>query len=411
MTLIKNIGQLVLYPRGPIGGKSLTNVQFLQDASLLLSDQKIEWLGRSDEVPDHDVAEVIDAHGCCVVPGLVDCHTHTVFAGDRASEFVKQIKGRSYAEISASGGGIRVTVAAVREATEDQLIELALPRLRRMLQNGVTTVEIKSGYGLSVDDELKMLRAVKRLNEIQPVELVGTYLAAHTTPLEYAGRTNEYLDEVLGDEVLARIREEGLAEFIDVFCEKTAFDVIQARRVLEAGAKIGLDARLHADQITQCGASRLAGEFGARSADHLETIDDEGIEAMHGGGTIAVLLPACSFFLNVAQAPARRLIDADLCIALATDFNPGSSMVESLPLTMSIACTQMRMTPAEALIGATANAAAVLSRQDRIGALAPGMQADLLILDVPTIDHWPYHVGRNCVHTVIKNGKVAAENL
>ncbi|GAF99050.1 unnamed protein product, partial [marine sediment metagenome] len=217
--------------------------------------------------------ELVDAMGGCVVPGLIDCHTHTVFAGTREGEFVQRLEGKSYAEIAEAGGGIKVTVEAVRAADRDRLVELALPRLRRMLANGVTTVEIKSGYGLTVDDELKMLEAIRRLNELQPIELVGTYLAAHTVPREFAGRVDAYLDSVLDDAVLSRIRREGLAEFCDVFCERTAFDVARSRRVLTTAARFGLKPRLHADQINQMGATILAGEVGAISADHLETID------------------------------------------------------------------------------------------------------------------------------------------
>jgi imidazolonepropionase len=339
---------------------------------------------------------------------LIDCHTHAVFAGSREREFVQRIEGRSYAEIAESGGGIRVTVDAVRAASCDELVELALPRLERMLRGGVTTVEVKSGYGLSVDDELKMLGAVKRLRALQPVELVATYLAAHTTPREFAGRADEYLDSVFDERVLGRIRDEKLAEFCDVFCERTAFDVEQSRRVLTLAKRFGLTPKLHADQITQMGATRLAAEVGAISADHLERIDEGGIEAMRRGGCVAVLLPACSFYLGVEQAPARRILDADLPVAVATDYNPGSSMVESLALTLGIACTQMRMTPTESVIAATANAAAAIDRHDRLGAIEVGMQADLIILDVPNHERFLYEIGRSCIRSVIKCGRVVS---
>ncbi len=333
-----------------------------------------------------------------------------MFAGTREDEFVQRIEGKSYAEIAESGGGIRVTVEAVRKAPCDELVRLALPRLRRMLRNGVTTVETKSGYGLTVEDELKMLEAIHRLDALQDIELIGTYLAAHTTPREYADDPDGYLDRVLDEAVLARIRENGLASFCDVFCERTAFSVEQSRRVLEAGQRFGLRPKIHADQITQMGASRLAAEVGAVSADHLDVIDNGGIEALKQAGVIGVLLPACSFFLGVPQAPARRLLEADLPVAVATDYNPGSSMVESLPLTMHIACTQMRMTPTEAIVAATANAAAALRRADRVGAIHVGNQADLVILDVPNHARFLYEPGRNCIRTVIKAGRVVVEN-
>lgn len=386
----------------------MRNARCVESAAVLVDGERITWFGTERELDAPPDCQIVDARGGCVVPGLIDCHTHTVFAGTREAEFVQRIEGKSYAEIAEAGGGIKVTVEAVRSASCDELVELALPRLRRMLQNGVTTVEIKSGYGLNAGDELKMLEAIRRLKELQPVELVATYLAAHTIPREFEGRPDQYLDSVLDESLLACMRDEGLAEFCDVFCERTAFGIDQSRRVLTTARRFGLTPRLHADQITQMGATALAGEVGAVSADHLETIDDTGIAAMKAAGCVAVLLPGCSFFLGVEQAPARRLLDADLPVALATDYNPGSAMVESLPLVMHIACTQMRMTPTETLVAATANAAAALNRQDRLGAIQVGMQADLVILDVPNHNRWMYEPGRNCVQAVVKKGRIEA---
>lgn len=408
MLAIRNIGELVVVPKGPVGGRSMGKVWTMGSAAVLVDEDRIAWFGPQADLDEPAGCERIDAEGGCVLPGLIDCHTHAVFAGSREREFVQRIEGRSYAEIAESGGGIRVTVDAVRAASCDELVELALPRLERMLRGGVTTVEVKSGYGLSVDDELKMLGAVKRLRALQPVELVATYLAAHTTPREFAGRADEYLDSVFDERVLGRIRDEKLAEFCDVFCERTAFDVEQSRRVLTLAKRFGLTPKLHADQITQMGATRLAAEVGAISADHLERIDEGGIEAMRRGGCVAVLLPACSFYLGVEQAPARRILDADLPVAVATDYNPGSSMVESLALTLGIACTQMRMTPTESVIAATANAAAAIDRHDRLGAIEVGMQADLIILDVPNHERFLYEIGRSCIRSVIKCGRVVS---
>lgn len=405
-TLIANIAELVAVPRGPIPGRRMRQLPVIRDAAVLLEAGRIAWFGPRSALAAPPDCQMIDAGGGCVLPGLVDCHTHTVFAGTREHEFVQRLEGRSYAEIAEAGGGIRVTVDAVRRATLDELVELALPRLKRMAAGGVTTVEIKSGYGLTAEDELKMLRAVAELRRRQPLDLVGTYLAAHTTPREFAGRADAYLDVVLDDSLLSQIRREGLAEFADVFCERTAFTVEQSRRVLAACARHGLRGRLHADQITQMGASRLAAEAGAVSADHLEHIDEGGIAALKAAGTVAVLLPACSTFLGVAQAPARRMIEADLAVAVATDFNPGSSMIESLPLAMHLACTQMRMTPTEVVAAATANAAAAILRHDGCGAIDIGMAADLVILDVPNHARWLYEGGRNCVRAVLKAGAV-----
>jgi imidazolonepropionase len=411
MLAIRNIAELVVVPPGPVPGRAMGTVAIVRGAAALVEGGKIRWFGREADFEQPGDCVVFDAAGGCVVPGLIDCHTHAVFAGTREAEFVKRIQGKSYAQIAEEGGGIRVTVDAVRQATLDELVALARPRLERMLAHGVTTVEIKSGYGLTVDDELKMLRAVQRLRSMVPQELVGTYLAAHTTPREFAGNADAYLDRVLADEVLATIRDESLAEFCDVFCEKTAFSIAQSRRVLTTAAQFGLRPRLHADQITQMGATRLAAEVKAISADHLETMDDAAMAALRRAGTIAVVLPACSFFLGVDQAPVRKMLEADLPVAVATDCNPGSSMVESLPLTLTIACAQCRMTPTEAIVAATANAAAALGRQDRLGGIAVGMQADLVVLDVPNHARWLYECGRNCVRTVVRRGELVLDSI
>ncbi len=406
MLIIRNIAQVCTGAKGPVPLDTPELLTRHHNAAIAIENGRIAWIKDHYDEPVPPGARVVDAFKGCVIPGLIDCHTHTVFAGTRENEFVQRIEGKSYAEIAAAGGGIRNTVEAVRRASVDELVELAEPRLHRMLEWGATTVEIKSGYGLSVEDELKMLRAIAILGSSQPIELAATYLAAHTVPRDYDRSADAYLDEVLADDVLGRIRAEGLAEFADVFCERTAFTVEQARRVLVTCKRFDLAPRVHADQITRMGASQLAAEVGAVSADHLETIDDAGLRALAAAGTIGVLLPACSFYLGVGQAPARRIIEAGVPVAIATDFNPGSSVVESLPLTMSIACTQMRMTPAEALVAATSNAAAVLNRADRIGAIEPGMQADVVILDVPSVEQMVYYAGRNCTRVVIKNGEI-----
>ncbi len=406
MLVIRNIGQLVIPSDATRPVDNRVDIQTLESAYVSMDAERIVAVGADAEFIRREGCEVIDARGGCVVPGLIDCHTHTVFAGSREAEFVMRIRGRNYAEIAESGGGIINTVRAVRASTVDELVQLAMPRLRRMLANGVTTVEIKSGYGLSVADEIKMLRVVKQLGELQPIELVGTFLGAHTIPPEFTHQRSKYIDLVTSDEMMGLIVEERLAEFCDVFCERSALSVEESRRVLQAGRERGLMPKLHADQITQIGASRLAAEVRAISADHLETIDEGGIDAMKSAGVIAVLLPACSFFLGVEQAPARRMMKSGLPVALGTDYNPGSSMVESLPLAMSIACTQMHMTPAEVLVATTINAAAAINRAATIGAIGKGRQADLAILDVPNYEQWPYNAGRNCVRTVVKRGRV-----
>jgi imidazolonepropionase len=315
----------------------------------------------------------------------------------------------SYLEIAKAGGGIATTVRAVRAASREELVALALPRLARMLANGVTTVEIKSGYGLNAEDEIKMLEVVQELKELQPIEIAATYLAAHTIPPEYRDRRDAYVDLVVSDELMGRVADENLAEFCDVFCEASAFTVDESRRILEKGKDHGLTPKIHADQITQMGASRLAAEVGCVTAEHLEHVDDGGIAALKDASVVAGLLPGCSFYLGVPQAPARRLIDAGIPVTIATDYNPGSSMVESLPLVLSIACTQMKMTPAEALEAATSTAARALLCDQRIGRIEEGLEADLVILDVPTVASWLSQIGRTAVSKVLKRGKVVYE--
>lgn len=405
--LIRDIGQLAAVAPGPLRGARMRDVPRIERAVLLVRDGRIAWFGPQREAPDADPHEdVLSAENGTVVPGLIDCHTHVPFVGSRSAEFVRRIAGESYLSIMQAGGGIRTTTAAVRGASLENLVAENLPRLARMLAFGVTTAECKSGYGLTAADEVKQLRALRALGERQPIELVATYLGAHAVPVEFDGRPDAYLDAMSDGRLLATIRDEGLARFCDAFCDRGAFDVAQARRYLERCAAFGLRPKLHADELEQIGASRLAGEVGAVSADHLEHVDDGGIEALRRAGTVAVVLPGTSFFLGIAHADARRLIGAGLPVALATDCNPGSCPIESLPLVMNVACCQLRMTPMEALSACTANAAAALGEHGRLGAIASGYAADLLVLDAPSVDEWLYTPGRNRVRLVIKSGRV-----
>ena len=402
--LIRDIGALAIVPPGPLAGERMRHLEVLHDAALRITDGKIAWFGPAVDLPTADDESVISAEGGTVVPGLIDPHTHIPFAGERAGEFVRRVAGESYLSIMQSGGGIRVTTAAVRAATEDELVAQNLPRLARMLAFGVTTCECKSGYGLTPEHELKQLRAIRRLNELQPIELVPTYLGAHALPAEYEGRSDEFIDAISNEALLRRIADERLAVFCDVFCDRGAFTTEQARRVLERAARVGLKPKMHADELAQIGASQVAGQVKAVSADHLETIDEAGIAALQAAGTVAVVLPGTSFFLGIEHCDARRLINAGLPVALSTDCNPGSSMIESLPLVMNIACCQLRLTPAEILAAVTANAAAALDLHHRLGAIHPGYHADLLILDAPSLEEWFYTPGRNRVKIVIKKG-------
>jgi len=409
-TLIRNIAQLVAVPPGPVRGRQMALPPIFENAAVLIEHGTISWFGPAAETPGGPVEQIIDAEGGTVVPGLVDCHTHAVFAGSREQEYVRRIGGATYLEILQAGGGIKESVRALRATSMDELLAQSRPRLRRMLASGVTTLEIKSGYGLSPADELKMLRAVRRLADELPMELVPTYLGAHTVPPEYAGRADDYLAQMTEPRLLAEIAGEHLAEFADVFCEQGAFDLEQSRRFLTACREYGLKPKIHAEQISRTGAVDLAIALGAVSADHLECVDDRAIAGLARSRTIPVLLPGCSFFLGTPPPPARRMIEADLPVALSTDCNPGSSMIESLPLIMSIAASLLRMTPLESLVACTANAAAALDRGDRIGSVARGHQADLLILSVPNVNRWAYQVGVNPVRTVIRCGRIVLQN-
>lgn len=382
----------------------------IHDAALRIERGRIAWFGPQRDMPGNAGDHRVSAHGGCMIPGLIDCHTHIPFSGERAGEFVRRLAGESYLSIMQSGGGIRVSTRAVRAATLDALVAENLPRLGRMLAEGVTTVECKSGYGLNEESELKQLRAIAALSHMQPLELIPTYLGAHAVPEEFEGQPDAFIDR-MSSEPLLRVIHDGdngrpLARFVDVFCDRGAFDVEQSRRYLQRAQAAGFKLKLHADELAQIGASRLAGELGAVSADHLEQIDAEGIEALRRAGCVAVILPGTSFCLGIPHTDARRLMSAGLAVALATDANPGSCPIESLRLAIDIACCQLRMTPEEVLCATTANAAAAVDEAGRLGAMQVGHTADLVILNVPTLDEWVYRVGRNTVRTVIKAGTV-----
>jgi imidazolonepropionase len=340
------------------------------------------------------------------MPGLIDSHTHLVFAGSREHEFEQRIRGVSYLEIAERGGGILSTVEATRKATFDELFSLAKKRLDRMLSNGVTTIEAKSGYGLSLRDELKILKATKALNGVHPIDIISTFLGAHTVPKEYRDNRDRYLNLLL-EEMIPKVVQEGLVEFCDVFCEEKAFNLEESRKILETGKQYGLKPKIHADQLSSGGGAELAAEVGAFSADHLEYISRVGIERMAEKGVTAVLLPGASFFLSMKRLPpAREMIEKGVAVALATDLNPGSSMTESLPLMMTMGCTMFGMTPGEVIQAATIHAAKSMGRENEIGSLDIGKQADILILDIPNYRYLPYHFGVNHVEAVIKKGRI-----
>jgi imidazolonepropionase len=399
--LIDNLAAAA-WPAGtaaPLRGRELGATELVEGAALAIVDGRIAACGPREEVVRR-FAELpsLDAGGRIAVPGLVDCHTHAAFAGDRVDEFDLRAAGAGYEEIHAAGGGIASTVRATRAAGPDG-IALALGRhLAWMAAGGTTTAEVKSGYGLDLETELAQLRAIDAADSI---ETVATFLGAHAVPPE-AGGADAYLDELIED-VLPQAAP--LAEAADVFLERGAFDAGQARRYLEAAAGHGLALRLHGDQFSEAGAVALAIELGARSVDHLEATGEAGVRALAVSEVAAVLLPASALFLDRPQPPARGLVDAGAAVALATDFNPGSAYCQSLPLIMSLACTQLHMTASEALAACTVNAAAVLGRGVRLGRLAPGYDGDVLVLDAPDWRHLAYHLGGPVVHRVIKRGR------
>jgi imidazolonepropionase len=398
--LVRDLEQLAT-PAGreaPLRGHALGEVEVLEDAYVLCQGDTIEAVGRMRDLPslDGDVEE-LSARGLCAVPGLVDCHTHTAFGGDRVDEFSLRAGGASYEELHARGGGILSTVRATRAAGSDGLRDAVRRHASWMRAHGTTTFEGKSGYGLDRETELASLRAVRGNGG------VPTWLGAHAVPPEFEGDADAYLDFALGD-VLPEAAK--VAEAADVFLERGAFDVAQARRYLEACRDAGLALRLHGDQFTEQGAIPLAVELGARSVDHLEATGDAGVRGLAASDVVGVLLPASALFLGRPMPPARALVDAGAAVALATDFNPGSAFCESLPLCCSLAATQLRLSPAEALSASTVNAAHVLERSDRLGRLAPGYRADLVLLDVPDWRYLAYHLGGDLVERTIVAGEL-----
>lgn len=395
----------------PVTGKALEDLGILSDGAAAVKNGRIMAVGRTDEIarqyPPASETQVIDASGKTVIPGFVDPHTHVVYSGSREYEFGKKLAGVPYLEILAAGGGILSTVRATRSAGEDELLAQSHRRIRTMIAHGTTTVEAKSGYGLTVADELKQLRVARTLAQTEPINLVSTFMAAHALPPEYRDNREGYI-RLIVDEMLPAVQREGLAEFCDVFFEHGVFDAGETKRILLAAREFGMRPKIHADEITDLGGAALAAELGAVSADHLLRAGDEGLRAMASSGTVAVLLPGTAFSLMVGEyARARDMIGMGVPVALATDCNPGSSPTESMPMVLNLAAFQMRMTPSEALIAATLNAAHALGRAATVGSIEPGKQADMVVLDAPNHLHLFYHYGTNPVHTTIHAGRVA----
>ncbi len=407
MLLIKNIGTLQT-PVGSFkhGGELQGQNQKLHNAAILVKDGIIRAITAEGKLPeDAENAQVIDAGGCLVTPGLIDCHTHMVFGGYRQGEIPLKLRGASYLDILRAGGGILDTVAKTRAASEDELYEKARAFMDEMLSLGVTTVESKSGYGLDLETELKQLRVNKRLSKDHRMDLVSTFLGAHTIPEEYKGRGDAYID-FLCEEVLPAVKAGDLADFVDVFCEDGVFDVAQSEKMLRAGQVLGFKARIHADEIEEIGGAVLAGELGAVSAEHLIATGEKGMASMAKAGVIADLLPCTSLYLNKTFAPARRMIGLGIPVAIASDFNPGSCPSLNLQLAMTMGYLKYRMTPEEILSAVTINAACSCGLEAKIGTLEVGKQADIVLWNAPDMEMLVYRFGSNLARTVIKKGEI-----
>ena len=413
---VRNAAQLVTFSggsKGPLAGRRMKELSIIENGSVWMEQGKIAAVGPDDELmaayrERMGEAEVVDASGKLVTPGLVDPHTQLMFAGSREQEFAMRLQGKTYMEIYNAGGGIRATVRATRQADADALFEASRGRLDQFLLHGVTTVEAKSGYGLTLEDELKQLEVARRLHQSHPVDVVSTFMGAHAVPLEYKDDPDRFVDEVVSVMIPEVARRE-LAEFNDVFCEQGVFTPEQARKILLAGKEHGLWPKIHADEIEPYGGAELAAEVGAVSADHLLKASEEGMRRMAAAGVIGVLLPGTAFFLMAEFAKARKMIDLGVPVALSTDCNPGSSPTVSLPFIMNLGCLKMGMTPEEVLAATTVNAAHAIRRGHEIGSLEKGKKADLVIFRVANYMQLQYGYAVNHVDTVIKNGNVVVK--
>ena len=390
--------------KGPRSGSDMSDLAIIRDGGMLIRGGRIDVVGPSTEIENKaSDAEVIDARGKVILPGFVDAHTHLVFAGNRLDDFERRTCGDTYEQIAKAGGGIWSTAEKTRAASEVDLLVQAKKHANWFLRCGTTTVESKSGYGLTLEDELKILRVMRRVNQETPLEIVPTFLGAHAVPREMS--VDEYVDLVI-NEMLPRGTSENLAEFCDVFCERGYFDIEQSRRILSAAKRLGLKLRVHADQLSNSGAAKLAAELKATTADHLEKTDDQGIAALKSGGVQPVLLPGSVYALGSTCYPqARKMIEAGLAVVIATDFNPGSSPTPSMPMILSLACTQMKMSPAEAISASTINPAYSLGRGDQIGSLESGKMANFSVFDCDDYRELAYWFGFPQTHSVWVRGE------
>lgn len=388
-------------------GIDMSELSSVPNGAMAIKDGLIVEVSDFDNIKkSYKPLEWIDAENCIITPGFVDPHTHPVFVHTRENEFEMRLQGKTYVDISKAGGGILSSINAVRDADEDLLFDLAYERISRMIECGTTAIEAKSGYGLSTDSELKMLRVIDRLKESLPIDIVSTFMGAHEFPLEYRNNRQGYID-LLINEMLPEVKKQNLAEYVDIFTEAHVYNIEESRKILLKAKDLGFKLRMHADEIVAIGGAELAAELGAVSADHLGACSDEGIKAMRDSGVIATLLPGTLFSLgSKSYARARDMISNGLPVAIATDYNPGSCNLDSMQFAMTLSCLQMKMSPAEVLTAATFNAACAIERQDIFGSLETGKNADFIIMDIPSIAFIPYHFGSNNVKQVYKLGEL-----
>ena len=389
---LENVGCLIT--------EGSTGIDYKHNTCVVIEDKYIASIGSGS------ADTIIDCRGKMVTPGFVDSHTHLIFDNPRVDEHKLRLSGATYEEIAKNGGGIVSSVEGVRTASPEELFNKALPRLDRFLSMGTTTIEAKSGYGLDIESELKSLKVINELSDAHAIEILPTFMGAHAFPSEYKNKKEGYVS-LLINKMIPHVKKQGIAKFIDVFCEEGYFSIDQSRRILEAGKAVGLIPRIHADEFYNFGASAMAGELGAISADHLMEIDEKGIKSLKDNNVIATLLPGTTFFLNKnTYAPARKLIDNNITVALATDFNPGSSHIQSMPFIVTLAVMKMQMTIEEAFLSATLHGAQALGLEDEIGSIAVGKKADLVIWDISNLSEIPYYVSNHPIRQVIKNGNL-----
>ena len=405
-TLIANIKKLVQVEseserKDKVFGHDMDTLPSIENAFLVIEDGLIHSFGEMSALKEQQFDKTIDATGKMVLPTYIDCHTHLVHAASREEEFVMRIKGMSYAEVAAKGGGILNSAKKMAAISEDELFDLSIPKLEEAIANGTGAIEIKSGYGLSTEAELKMLRVIRRLKELKRIPIKASFLAAHAYPLEYKENHQGYLDLIIND-MLPKVADEGLADYIDAFCEQGFFSVDETEQVLEAGAKYGLRPKIHANQLHNSGGIQVGVKHHAISVDHLESLGEEEIKCLQNSNTLPVLLPGAAFFLAMNYQPARALIDANLPVVIASDYNPGSCPSSNMNFMMSLACTQLKMTPNEAINSVTINAAAALEMEKELGTIAVGKKANLILTKaIPSVDYIPYNYAHDNVEQVI----------